>query len=133
MKPVKQEGFGQCGAACLATVLGDPLDLVVAEVEAKAEARLADIGMADGEMVEHLRQHGLSNARIILDWDGSEPAILTVPSLNYPGLLHYVVWDGAYYLDPSRGAFLYPRDAPVIGGEKMVCWATAIVWDREES
>jgi hypothetical protein len=30
------------------------------------------------------------------------------------------------------GPLLYPQDAPEINSEKTVCWATAIVWDKEE-
>jgi len=128
MKLVKQEEFGQCGAACLAMVLGDPLEDVIAEIEDRTWISLSVGGMTDCEIVEHLHKH-LVNARIILDWDGQKPAILTVPSLNHRGLLHYIVWDGERYLDPAMGELRYPEDAPVINGKKTVCWATAIVWD----
>jgi ABC-type bacteriocin/lantibiotic exporter with double-glycine peptidase domain len=130
MKTVKQERFGQCGAACLAMVLEEPLSEVVASLEATLNAPLHEIGVADGEMVEHLRDRGFDRAQVTMEWDGSEEAILTVPSLNHRGILHYIVWDGSQYLDPSTGPLTYPEDAPVIGGRKQVCWATAIIWSQ---
>lgn len=129
MEIVRQKKFGQCGAACLAMVLGEPLSDVVSSLEKKLNAPLHEVGVADGEMVEHLRDRGFNHAQVTLEWDGSEPAILTVPSLNHRGILHYIVWDGSEYLDPSNGLLTYPEHAPVIAGRQQVCWATAIVWE----
>jgi hypothetical protein len=126
MRLVKQEEFGQCGAACLAMVLGMEFSDVVEEL--KCVHGPLEMGLSDDEMIDFLRSHGIACPRAVMDWNGSDPAILTVPSLNSRGFLHYIAWDGERFHDPSEGPLLYPQDAPRVGGEAMVFWATAIVW-----
>lgn len=59
---------------------------------------------------------------------GGRPAILTVPSLNHIGLLHFIVWSGDEYL-PSTGPLMYPGDSPTVAGRKLAPQvASAIVW-----
>ena len=87
--------------------------------------------LMDREMVRILKDQGLADAKASLDWPSFETsAILTVPSLNYSGLLHYIVWDAEaqQYLDPANEPLRYPDDGPVIAEERTVCWATAILW-----
>lgn len=127
---VRQQEFGQCGAACLAMIVSESLAEVAGDVEQFYGIRLAKAGMSSGEIVDFLSRRGFSEPREVLERPDLRPAILTVPSLNHLGLLHYIVWDGERYLDPTCGALRYPDDAPVIGGERIVCWATAIIWKK---
>lgn len=111
MKLVKQTAYGQCGAACLAMVMGDPLDRIVTEVTDRIGPTNMAKGMMTTDVVDHLHIHGFVGSRVTRWWDGSEPAILVVPSLNHNAILHAIVWDGVKFLDPSEGPLLYPADA----------------------
>lgn len=135
MKLVKQRAFGECGAAAIAMVLNCDIADVVVEINrglARNGLSLQTDGIAETEMVEYLRMKG-RDARAVLQRPDSRPAILTVPSLNHRGLLHFIVWDGERYLDPATGPLLYPDDAPIIRDKKTVCWASAIIWDNDAS
>lgn len=131
MMLVQQTQKGECGAACLAMVLDLSLEAVLREVRDMHEDEEAYLewGLVPEDMIEVLFQHGIV-ARESVTRPDERPAILTVPSLNYPGLLHYIVWDGGRYLDPSPGPLRYPDDAPVIRGTRSVQWASAIIWDE---
>lgn len=134
MKLVQQRRKGECGPACLAMVLGIELDQAVVEVEKQTGRPCTTYGCSDSDMTTVLQAHGLRHARRSLDWfmqgEKPEPAILTVPSLNHAGLLHFVVWDGERYLDPSNEAKRYPEDGPEIAGERTVSWASLITWSE---
>ena len=124
MKLVKMREFGQCGAACLATVLGVSLDDALALVAPEY------VGTTSKTLLRALRESGYSDAaEICTDApDPFPPAILTVPSLNHAGLLHFLVWDGEQVLDPTCDEKRWPEDGPVFNGEKMpVQWACAIL------
>jgi hypothetical protein len=132
MKLVHQIYSGECGLACAATVLGLTLDQVIVEYrQLYPQLDQYKNGVLDDELVVLLTNHGLSNVRCSLTWN-LEPAIVTVPSLNYRGLLHYIVWDGTDWLDPAPAELVrYPDDAPEIGGKPTVCWASVITWDSK--
>jgi hypothetical protein len=126
---VKMREIGECGPACLATVTGDDLDEIIAWAKSieRSYAYLTS-ALNDDDMVNYLRMHGYPDAHQVTSVP-DPPAILIVPSLNIPGLLHYVVWDNErVILDPSPGPKLWPDDAPVVNGERVgIQWATAIV------
>ncbi len=127
MRLVKQKKKGECGPACLAMVLGIELDEAIVLSEEVAGFR-RDCGLNDLEQAAVLESRGL-RARRTLDWNWREPAILTVPSLNHRGILHFIVWDGERFLDPACSGLTYPDDAPTVDGrERYVSWAGAIVW-----
>lgn len=138
MELIKQKKFGECGVACLAMVTGKDYDLVKEEL-IKFNIDF-DLGLSGDNLVDYLhKQPGFVMAREVLRLpehtpiepatSSVPPAILTVPSLNHLGCLHLIVWDGAQYLDPS-GPKIWPNDAPVIKGRRMVFWASAIVWSE---
>ena len=123
---MQQTKVGECGAACLAMVLGESLDYVLGLGDDIAK------GINDNRMLEILRGHGHPSI-ISLEWlGGNWPAILTVPSLNRPGLLHFIVWDGEQFIDPSNGEKRYPGDSPVVNGVQLgPQWASLILfWPR---
>lgn len=124
MRLVKQRKFGECGAACAAMVLGWSLDEVLAKI-GNTQA-----GITNARLVEFLISNGVQCIESLAH-PGNVPSILTVPSLNHPGLLHYIVFDGEQYLDPACGEKHYPDDAPVVNGERVPPqWATAILlWE----
>ena len=126
MKLVKQTAYGECAAACLAMILGEPLARVVAEVTDRiGPANMAE-GMMTTDVVDHLRLNGFTDPRITHYWDGSQPAILAVPSLNHTDVFHAIVWDGAKFLDPGEGPLLYPADADPRARQRA-----AIIWGKE--
>lgn len=63
------------------------------------------------------------------EWPSLEvPAILTVPSLNHLGLLHYILWDGTQFLDPSNEELRYPEHSPLHNNVQLQPqWSTAIL------
>ena len=124
MNLVKMKRVGDCGAACLAMVLGRTL----AEVIGTFPERLKK-GIGEREMVDYLSANGVP-ALSSMEWPSlTVPAILTVPSMNHPGLLHYVVWDGEKVLDPSHEEKRYPDDMPkeILDNEWVPPWATVIL------
>jgi hypothetical protein len=133
---VRMKNNGECGPACLATVLGISLDEAIAEVEAISGNPVRTHGSGDDEIIAVLDKHGFK-AEHGIDWpfvgEGRVPAIVTVPSLNVRGLLHYIVWDGEVFLDPACGEFYYPDDAPIVRGYPQVFWASVITWERKSS
>ena len=133
MRLIKQENFGECGLACLAMVLGQSLDEV--RSNARAAGRTVEkYGLDSADMIHYLKHFGLTEAREVLERD-EQPAILTVPSLNHLGFLHFVVWDGERYLDPSSGPLTYPDNGPEHpDGESgpQAFWASAIIWGPQD-
>ena len=125
MRLVKQTAYGQCAAACLAMILGEPLARIVAEVTDRIGPANMALGMMTTDVVDHLRLHGFTNPRITQHWDGSQPAILAVPSLNHDDIHHAIVWDGAQFLDPGEGPLMYPADA-----DPRARWRAAIIWEE---
>jgi len=132
MRLVTQRKFGGCGLACVAMVTGASLD-AVEQAALDLGIVYAQCGIADHELInllEIFRKRGVTKLLYRTTW---EPCILMVPSLNIPGLLHYIVWDGKQYLDPSPGPLRYPDNAPVIEKVRVPPQAGyVIVWDREE-
>jgi hypothetical protein len=126
MKLVRQEKLGECGAACLAMVVGSTLDA------AREFLGDASRGTVSTDLIDALAKAGVPSIESIKWPSYSIPAILTVPSLNHPGLLHFIVWDGEKYLDPSNEAKRYPDDSPNINGHVLPpSWATVILlWPR---
>lgn len=127
---VKQERVGECGAACLAMVLGKSLEEVVESFPDCHER-----GITEPEMIDYLMQHGVP-ALASTDWPTMDiSAIVTVPSLNHVGLLHFIVWDAAEkrYLDPSNEELQFPDDSPEVYGQARICWASVILlWRKED-
>jgi hypothetical protein len=123
MDLVKMKEVGDCGPACLAMVLGKTLEEVVVDFPLRGEQ-----GLTDDDLMRYLAAHGIP-ALSSMEWPSRVPAILTVPSLNHPGLLHYIFWDGKQILDPSNGEKRYPDDTPqmVINAGCAAPWATAIL------
>jgi len=129
MKLVKQQEFGLCGPACLATILNKDLYDIVQKFTEHTGKDPRQTGMTDEEIIDFLLLEGYENVKneFYLK-DSSRPAICTVASLNHLGLLHYIVWDGKKYLDPGVGR-TYPNDAPKLNGESVICIANIITWD----
>ena len=129
MKLIKQRAKGECGPACLAMVLGIELDQAVVESEQASGVRCTERGCSGVDMIAVLNAHGLRDARESLEWDTIEPAILTVASLNFPGLLHFIVWDGERFLDSANSGHVYPDNAPSVpGADRYIGWASVVVW-----
>ena len=132
MKLVTQTAKGECGPACLAMVLEETLTDVMLDFPDCARD-----GVSDAEMVEYLAKHGVAALSSVTwpcrrcvsqgDSYARVPGIATVPSLNHPGLLHFIVWDGETWLDPSPGPRCYPEDAPTIRGERTVSWSSVLL------
>jgi hypothetical protein len=115
MKLVKQEAFGDCGPACLAMVMRRKLSEVrIFFPERKTR------GCCPSEMINFLRKNGVPCVESF-ECFNEVSSILTVPSLNHPGFLHYIVWDhiGRRYLDPTNEELRYPDDSPSIGGVQI--------------
>jgi hypothetical protein len=132
---IKMRAVGECGPACLATIVGAELDDVVAWAHARERSySYGTAALNDDDMLEYLHEHGYPDARQATS-ALEPPAILTVPSLNVPGLLHFVVWDEERQIvDPSLGPKLWPDDAPVVNGERVgIQWATAIVLGEKQA
>lgn len=129
MELIKQKKFGECGIACLAMVTGEKYEKVLSKVDDMFGQNNGQCnGLSDSEVVSYLGAQGFKAVRSTTTRDDWRPAILTVPSLNHLGLLHYIVWDGEEYLDPS-GPKTWPDDGPIFNGEKIISWAAAIIWD----
>ena len=127
MHLVKMKQHGDCGPACLAMALGCSLEEALAKLSAVMHgADPHTSGTMDNDLIAVLEANGFG-AVACLDFDLDRPAILTVPSLNHRGLLHYVAYHpGCGMLDPSNEELTYPEDAPLIAGEPTVCWASSI-------
>jgi len=123
-KMVKQRGNGDCGIACLAMVLGKPYEEIKTYIDDTSEG-------TDSIFVKDVLTHyGKKNVREELHYKFGKPAILTVPSLNHPGLLHYIVCDGEKkWLDPSIEKRVYPNDGPIVNGRLKIYVASAIYWE----
>ncbi len=130
MNLVKQREFGECGIACLAMVTGLDYDTVKEIIDDPA---VATYGIRTEQMLVALHQAGFTNPHEIfgVPADEARAAILTVPSLNHPGMLHFIVWDGSNYFDPSAGAKEYPQDAYLVDGHPQVMAACSIAWTDE--
>jgi hypothetical protein len=121
---VKQEKFGECGLACIAMVLGCSLE--------EAREKCGDFDWSNGvnskSIISLLAQNRIAALESLTWPDASIAGILTVPSLNHAGVLHFIVWDGEKYLDPANGEKVYPDDAPVINGIQVKPqWASVIL------
>ncbi len=125
MKLVQQKQKGDCGPACLATILGLTLQEVLEDFP---KARIK--GVPPLEMIDYLTNRGVA-AMESITWpcvnSVNVPAIVTVPSLNNLGLLHYVVWNGVQYLDPSNKSLRYPDDCPQVSGVATLMWSSVIL------
>lgn len=121
MKLVKQRNLGECGAACLAMVLDKDLDEVLADFLYRPES-----GITPTRMIEYLAKRGVPALESLTLPSNTVKAILTVASLNHPGLLHYVVWDGEKFLDPG-GPLNYMDNAPIVNDRPQVYWSSAIL------
>lgn len=108
MNLVIMKEVGDCGPACLAMVLGKTLEDVTKDFPDRYHR-----GVSEEEMVGYLADHKVPSLASLVWPHRSVPAILTVPSLNHLGLLHFVVWDGTQILDPSEGPKVYPEDTPL--------------------
>ena len=133
MNEIKQRGFGECGIACLAMVCGEKYEHI--------RKMFPDVVTKDGSdpdlMIKVLRDLRFKNVQEMVglpDDIENRPAILTVPSLNHIGLLHYIVWDGnGNFLDPCQEGKRYPDDAYQIDGKPKVYAASCIVWDVQQT
>ena len=112
----------------MAMVTGLPFDVVADRFPDRATQ-----GVGEQEMVDYLAEMGIASIAA-LTWPctaqhGPVPAILTVPSMNHPGLLHFVAWDGEKILDPTHEALRYPDDQPleIKNNGWLVPWASAIL------
>lgn len=123
MKLVRQECVGDCGPACVATVLGCSLSAARSLLYAEPGK-----GITDEQIVTALVDRGVP-ALASTVWPGySVSAILSVPSLNHRGLMHYIVWDGEEYLDPTHEGYRYPDDSPVVHGVRLEPqWSTVVL------
>lgn len=126
-KMVKMKKCGDCGPACLAMVLECTLEEAWEMVRATPTG-----GVVPEEMVKALVDHGVPAIEASVMPHHTVGAILTVPSLNHPGLLHYIYWNGEEIFDPTNGALRYPDDAPVLDGKRLSPqWAsTILLWPR---
>lgn len=123
MDLVKQEQVGDCGPACVAMVLGCTL------AEAREQLPKHPTGWTTpSDIIECLAQHGVPAIESLVWPNYSVSAILTVPSLNHPGLLHFILWDGEQYLDPTNESKRYPDDVPTVRDQQLPPqWATVIL------
>ena len=74
-----------------ATVLGLRLELVKRVLRKRLDRTIA---LNDLEVCETIKYFTGLKCRPSLEWHPNRPAILTVPSLNFVGFLHFIVWDG---------------------------------------
>lgn len=98
---VQQRFSGDCQLCCLAMFLGVSYEEVVKHVWGNELVH----GLRD-ERTEYIL--GLFEADVVIRdvnrLDRSQPAVLTVPSLNhYDGGRHVVYWDGERVWDPNQG------------------------------
>ena len=122
-KLVKQEKCGDCGPACLAMVLGCSL----AEAREKLGFDVSN-GVGASDMIRCLIDNGVPAVDSRVWPSTSVPAIFTVPSLNHPGLLHYIYWDGEQFLDPTHEELRYPWNGPVVNNKTLLPqWDSAIL------
>lgn len=123
MRHVKMKNAGECGPACFAMVSGVSLETALSKIP---------VGCTDLDLVDALRKSGLCAYRT-MEWPAADctgvVAILTVPSLNFPGILHSVVWDGNQILDPSPGPRTYPFEVrnPANQTSLPIQWASLVV------
>lgn len=145
MELVTQKNFGECGPACLAMITGRSLDTVLFDLREMFKIIPSQHGLRDTQAVEYLAACGVVEPRRVLDVPaGCSEAMLTVPSLNHPGLLHYIVMDNGTFLDPGNGPLNYGQGGlaklleknPPFGGYPVAFdglkhepqYACAIVW-----
>lgn len=125
MRLVTQRVLGECGPACVAMVAGVSIDDVMRQVPS------LEFGMNDTEMVNLLAHFGIPALPSIERPSILIPAILTVPSLNHTGLLHYIVWtgkEGPDILDPTNESKRYPDDMPMAyKAQNVLPWSSAIL------
>jgi hypothetical protein len=94
MKLVKMQIRGDCGPACLAMVLGEDLECSRTRIQKVDPQWTSTIGTPSNLLIKALSDVGLCAAESTTWVASPDPAIVTVPSLNHRGLLHYIVWDG---------------------------------------
>lgn len=135
MRLIKQRKFGECGIACLAMITGCDYDEIIREIWIDRnpgkipQDDIELIGVTNSEMVSYLESHSFI-AKETTDMNELPPAIITVASLNFPGLLHYIIWTGDGYLDPAEGPKMWPDDAPIVNGKQIITAASAIIFKR---
>jgi hypothetical protein len=130
MELVKQKGFGECAVACISMVTGKDYNLVLDGIATLYKIKPHLEGINCLQVVGYLQKYSeFKTVREVIYPYYASSAILSVPSLNHVGLLHFIVWDDKRYLDPSLGPKFWPDDAPIINGKRIISIATAIVWD----
>jgi hypothetical protein len=97
-RQVQQRGDGDCGVACFAMFTGESYERCRELLRFKANA-----GTSEAQMIGALAYHFDVRVSRTDGWADAVPGILTVPSLNMPGRLHFVVWTGSEVLDPQQG------------------------------
>ncbi len=102
MKLIKQRHHGDCAIAAIAMFVGVSYE----DVEKKLSKVELYAGLTEEREVEVIGSFGIRvELRMNETWDPSEPAVLSVPSLNLDSTLHAVYWDGSRIYDPSTKNF----------------------------
>lgn len=128
MKLVQQKDDYSCGVACIAMVTGKPYD------EVRALVSEHSIGLHPRDVDFLLGQLGVEYSRLMYpELCKCVPHIITVPSLNIVGGLHYVVADVSEgvlcVLDPQRGREgrkFYAYDRSDREGVQLTCFAEVV-------
>ena len=127
---VVQKEVGGCGVACVA--MG--LNVTYEKAQSITEELFPEWKVSDGLSIDKITtilrtkfEHVEYMTSDFLDLLPGRDAIVTVPSLNYPGLLHFIYIKDELVLDPSPGPLRYPKDSTNIDG-KCVFPIDVIVW-----
>lgn len=103
IKLVRQREPWDCSIACLAMFAGEEYDTILHSHNeiSKLYLRTPKLVYWDESisLLKSLRFH----PREIFGWMPNVPAILTVPSLNFKGRWHCIVYDGEAIFDPQDG------------------------------
>lgn len=97
---VQQRGDGDCGIACFSMITGESYDFCREKIFKNFKSNQ---GLTECAMLGALAYHFGVHVALTNGWVDSMPGICTVPSLNHPGLLHFVIWTGTDVLDPQAG------------------------------
>lgn len=93
-KLIEQRGKSDCVICCVAMAVGRTYD------EVSALTNMGDFGLSHSAEFWLLRRFGWTPIRLF-GFRPMYPSIVTVASLNLPGRLHAVWWDGDRLFDPS--------------------------------